>query len=322
MRPRRALVPFAVALLLAACSTDRAPPPRTCCEQPTIPPGVTPFVVVAEDVSGPSDGEKVVLRAGLSQPASRDQIYPVLHTLYRHAMKRGPFEPIHFVANVYRTEAAARSGGDADLVAVVRREQTDLAPKCDNRVPYDFSEQAARAFAAATGRGKENEEDSNDTCRLAEKKASARVDDGFTRKPAIQVDAARAAVEITHPYLELGQDEYVKDLKFNSAMRDWIEYTTSFFRRVEGLKELAFVGVHGDQPVVRIRVTREDFDGKLASLQEEIASHAAITFANLGMRRKNDKAAEKEQAAFHAKTYRSALASLAKDRVFVSPKLK
>src|SRR5262245_26766741 len=80
-----------LALPLVACSTEKAPPPKTCCDQPKIPPGVTPFVVVGEDVSGPSDGEKVIMKVGLSQAAKREQIYPVLHTLYRHVMKRGAF---------------------------------------------------------------------------------------------------------------------------------------------------------------------------------------------------------------------------------------
>src|SRR5262245_19599377 len=87
---------------LVACSTEKAPAPRTCWDHPQIPARGTPFVVVGEDVTGPSDGEKVIMRIGLSQAAKRDDLYPVLHTLYRHAMKRGAFEPIHFVANVYR----------------------------------------------------------------------------------------------------------------------------------------------------------------------------------------------------------------------------
>src|SRR5688572_31780093 len=99
---RHPLVPVAAALLgLAACETKKTEAPRPCCDQAQIPAGVTPFKIVADDVTGPSDGQRVLLRVGLSQPAKRDAIYPVLHTLYRHAMKRNAFEPIHFVADVY-----------------------------------------------------------------------------------------------------------------------------------------------------------------------------------------------------------------------------
>ena len=309
-----------LALSAAACSTEKSEAPKACCEQPKIPAGVTPFVVVGDDVTGPSDGQKVIIRVGVSQPIKRDQVYPVLQTLYRHAMTRTTFEPIQFVANLYASESAAKTGGEGGLMARIVREQSDHGPKCENKIPYDFAEQAARAFAATVGRTEE--EDLNDTCRLAEKKVVARVDDKFTHKPSYKVDAARMAVEITYPYLELGKDEYVKDLRFNSAMRDWIEHAQSFFGKVDGLKELTFVGLQNDQPVVKITVTKEQFNGQLASLQEEIAAHSAVTFASLGMHTTNDKGAAKEQSTFQSKTYKTALGALPKNQVFVSPKLK
>jgi hypothetical protein len=307
-------------LSAAACSTEKSEAPRACCEQPKIPAGVTPFVVVGDDVTGPSDGQRVIMRVGVSQPIKRDQVFPVLHTLYRHAMTRTTFEPIHFVASLYASESAAKTGGDAGLMARVLREQSDRGPKCENKIPYDFQEQVTRAFNASVGRP--DEEDVNDTCRLAEKKVVARVDDKFTHKPAFKVDPARSAVEVTYPYLELGKDEYVKDLKYNSAMRDWIEHAQSFFGKVDGLKELTFIGVKDDQPVVRITVTREQFNGQLANLQEEIAAHSAVTFASLGMRTTDDKGAAREQNTFQTKTYKTALGALPKNQVFVSPKLK
>jgi hypothetical protein len=307
-------------LAAAACSTEKAEVKKPCCEQPKIPAGVTPFVVVADEVSGPSDGQKVIIRVGLSQPIKRDQVFPVLHTLYRHAMTRTAFEPIQFVANLYASESGARTGGESGLMARIVREQSDLAPKCENKIPYDFGEEVTRAFNATAGRPEE--EDANDTCHLADKKVVARVDDKFTHKPTYKADPSRSAVEISYPFLELGKDEYVKDLKFNSVMRDWIEHAQSFFGKVEGLKELTFVGLQNDQPVVKITVTRQQFQSQLASLQEEIAAHSAVTFASLGLHTTNDKGAAKEQSTFQSKTYKSALAALPKNQVFVSPKLK
>jgi hypothetical protein len=307
-------------LTAAACSTEKAAPPKACCDQPKIPAGVTPFVVTADEISGPSDGQKVIMRVGVSQPIKREQVFPILHTLYRYAMTRTAFEPIQFVADVYASETAARAGGDSGVVGRIVREQSDRAPKCENKVPFDFGEQAARAFAAT--RGGVDEEDSNDTCHINEKKVVARVDEKFAHKPTFKADPARSAVEVTFPYLEMGKDEYQKDLKFNSAMRDWIDHAQVFFSRVEGLKEFTFAGVQNDQPVLKITVTRPQFQTSLSSLQEEIAAHSAVTFASLGMHKTDDKGASKEQGAFQSKTYKSALATLPKNQVFVSPKLK
>jgi hypothetical protein len=308
---------------MAGCSPK--PTAKPCCDQPKLPAGVTPFVVVADDATGSSDEARVIMAAGLSRPAKRDQIYPVLKTLYVHAMNRGPFEPLHFVATVYATESAARTGGDQGVVGRVTREQSDRAPKCENLVRYDFEEQVAHAFATATGRPPE--EDPLDTCHIAEKKVVARADDAFTHRPTYKLDAARHALELTYPYLEMGKDEYLEKLRFTSAMRDWVEELNVFFGKVEELAEVTFIGVGqvagkpAPEPVVKITVTRQQFQS-LSGLQDEIASHANVTFASLGLHRKDDKGAEKEQDAFQGKTYRAALARLPKNQVFVSPKLK
>src|SRR5687768_11665277 len=97
---------FALLIATLGCRQEDKGTPATkaCCEQPSVPAGVTPFVVVADEVTGPSDGQRVTLRVGLREAATRDQVYPVLHTLYRHAMKRGPFEPIHFTADLFASE--------------------------------------------------------------------------------------------------------------------------------------------------------------------------------------------------------------------------
>src|SRR5262245_14033186 len=79
-----------------ACDSDKPAAPPPCCQQAEIPAGVTPFKIVADEVSGTSDAQKVLLRVAALRPIKRDEVYPVLHTLYRHAMKRGPFEPIQF----------------------------------------------------------------------------------------------------------------------------------------------------------------------------------------------------------------------------------
>jgi hypothetical protein len=313
------VLPLVVALASAGCPGDK-PTAKPCCEQPKIPPGVTPFVVVGDDATGPSDSQRVIMQAGLSRPAKRDEILPVLRTLYIHAMKRGPFEPIHFAATVYTTEAAARAGGDQNVAGRIIREQSDIAPRCENLIRYDFAEQVARAFAATTGHGQDD--DPRDTCQLGEKKVVARVDDKFTHKPSYKLDPARHAMELTYPYLEMGKDEYVEKLKLTSAMRDWIEEVNVFFRKVDELRELTFIGVSNDQPVVKITVTRPQFETLLSGLQEQVASHANVTFANLGMHRKDDKGAAKEQDTFQSQTYKATLAKLPKDQVFVSPKLK
>ncbi len=320
---RFGFLPAAAALLAAtaACpADDKTAAPKPCCEQVKIPAGVAAFTVVADDIVGPSDGQKVKLRVGLAAPIKRDAVYPVLHTLYRHAMKRTAFEPIDFVGEVYASEGDAKAGGDAKMLAKIWRTQSDIAPKCDNKVTYDFPEQVQNAFNASLGRAVE--EDLNDPCHLSDKKVAPRFDDKFTHKPTYKLDAARQAVEVTYPYLDMGKDEYVPNLKLASALTYWIEFTTSLFHKVGNLKEVTYIGVHNELPVLTITITRPEFDARFTSLQEDIAAHASLTFQALGMHKTTDEKAAKEQDTFKIKAFKSALAELPKGHVNISPKLK
>jgi len=317
-----ALSQFAIFAMLLTGACEKKEAPKTCCEQPEIPAGVPKFKVVADEVSGPGDGLKVVLRAGLTQPAKRDQLYGPLKILYAYAMKRTPLEPIHVEALLFANESDAKDGNEARALAKVIREQKDPAPHCENNMKYDFAEQVERAYIWSTQGEQVLAEDLNDTCHIAEKKKVARYDEKFTHKTSYAFDPARGSVTITYPYLEMGKDEYVANLKTNSALGTWAEFMTSMFSKVETLKEFVFTGLYKDEPVVKISVTKEQFENTLARLQEQIASHAAFTFQVIGMGKKSTEAAEKEQEKFKSSSYRSALDKLPKGQVTLASSLK
>lgn len=326
MRSRRMSPPLgrlvATAALFAAlspaCSTDKPAPTKLCCDQPRIPPGVPGFTVVVDEVTGPTDGQDVKLRVSFKQQTKRDDVYAAMHFLYRYAMTRNTFEPVNFVGEFYATEGGAQTGGNP--LAKVWRDREAKGPKCENAVPLDFSEQVQRAFDSSLNRAEP--EDLADSCHLDERKKVARVDDGFKHKPALAVDSAAHSAQVTYPYLEAGKDAYVASLSFNEAMTYWAEFTTAMFGKAADLKQLTYVGVLDDQPVLKITVTRQQFDEKLSRVQEAIASHAAITFAKLGLHKTDDKGAKKDQEQDKTKKYKAALSFLPKDAYFVSPKLK
>jgi hypothetical protein len=306
----------------SACEKKAAEGPQTCCTQPDLPAGVAKFTVVTDDVTGPSDGQKVIMRLGMLQAVKREEIYAPMKVLYAYAMKRTAFEPIHFEGWFYASESAAKSGGDAGVLAKIVREQSDRAPKCENNIKYNFAEQVDRAFIRSTRGEQELQEDLNDTCHIGEKKKQARYDEKFAHKTTYKLDPGNQSVEISYPFLEMGKDEFVAELKLNSVMGTWAEYMTSMFSNAEPLKSMTFVGIYKEEPVVRISVSRQQFDNILARLQEAIASHAAITFQTIGMGKTTSEKAEKEQEKFKSKTYKDALDKLPKEQVTISPKLK
>jgi hypothetical protein len=318
MRSRSVLLAAALSALALACNTEKAAPPKACCDQPRIPPGVPPFTVVVDEVTGPSDGQDVKMRVAFKQKTKHDDVYPAMHFLYRYAMTRNTFEPVNFVGEFYATEGGAQTGGNP--IAKVWRDRDSKGPKCENAVLYDFPEEVQRAFDHSLNRAEA--EDLADTCHLNEKKKVARLDAGFKHQPSFTVDPATSAATVTYPYLETGKDEYVKSLTFNDAMTYWAEFMTAMFSKAAALKQLTYVGVLDDQPVLKIAVTRQQFDEHLSRTQEEIASYAAITFAKLGLHKTDDKGAKKDQEREKTKRYTAALSFLPKDAVFVSPKLK
>ncbi|HEV3032120.1 MAG TPA: hypothetical protein VG319_10795 [Polyangia bacterium] len=307
-----------IAIVAPACNSEKPGAVKLCCDQPRIPPGVPAFAVVIDEVTGPTDGQDVKMRVAFKQKTKRDDVYPALHFLYRYAMTRNTFEPINFVGELYATEGGAQTGGNP--IAKVWRDRESKGPKCENSVPLEFPEEVQRAFDSSLNRAEV--EDLADTCHLDEKKKVARIDEGFKHKPTFTVDAANRSTTVTYPYLEPGKDEYVHALSFNAAMTYWAEFMTAMFSKSAELKQLTYVGVLDEEPVLKITVTRQQFDEKLSRVQETISSYAAITFAKLGLHKTDDKGAKKDQEQQKTKTYKAALSFLPKDAAFVSPKLK
>jgi hypothetical protein len=312
---------LAVAMVFAALSpacNEKAAPPRACCDQPRTPPGVPPFTVVADDVTGPSDGQDVKMRVAFKQKTKHDDVYAALQFLYRYAMTRNTFEPTNFVGEFYATEGGAQTGGNP--LAKVWRDRDAKGPKCENAVLYEFSEEVQRAFDHSLNRAEA--EDLADSCHLNEKKKVARFDAAFKHQPSFIVDPSSFSATVMYPYLETGKDEYVKELSFNAAMTYWAEFMTAMFGRSSALKELTYIGVLNDEPVLRVTTTREQFDKNLSKTQETVASYAAITFAKIGLHKTDDKGAKKDQEQQKTRTYSAALAMLPKESYFVSGKLK
>jgi hypothetical protein len=309
---------LAALLVVPSCKTEQPAAPTTCCDQPKVPPGIAPFTVVRDEVSGPSDGQDVKIHVALKQKTKRDDIYSALQFLYRYAMTRNTFEPVGFLGAFYNTEGDAQTGGNP--VAKIWRDRGDKGPKCENAIGLEFPEEVQKAFLHSLNRGEV--EDLNDSCHLNEKKKETHIDDKFTHKPTMKIDPARHAVEVSYPYLETGKDEYAKTLSFNNAMTYWAEFLTAMFLKAPELKEVTYNGILDDQAVLKITVTRQEFDQHLSNVQETIASYAAITFAKLGLHKTDDKGALKDQEQQKTKTYKAALSSLPKDHVSVSSKLK
>ncbi len=314
----RLAVPALVLALGSACPEKKMEEAKICCDQPKIPAGVAPFKIVGDDATGLYDERVVKIKAVLSSPADRTQIFPVLHTIYRHAMTRDTNEPLQFEADVYANEAAATAGGPG--IARIARPRGKLAPECENRVAYTFDQAANIAFGEIFLR--KAEEEGSDTCKLNESKDQKPVDEGWKLRPAIVIDGAAQTATLTYPFRKDTEDAYVEEIKFTSVMKTWIDFASAFFHKVPDLKNLTFVGIHKDAEVLKISLSGEQFNKGFSGLQEDIAAYAAVTFQKLGMGAGSEKAVLKDRENFQTKTYKTALGSLPKDQVTIAKNLK
>src|SRR5262249_52795740 len=161
-----------------------------------VPPGVPPFTVVVDDVTGPSDGEDVKMRVAFKQKTKHDDVYPAMQFLYRYAMTRKNFEPSNFLGEFYATEGGAQTGGNP--IAKAWRDPDAQGPKCETALRYASPEEVHPPSDHSLNRAEA--EDLSDTCHLAEKKKVARFDEGFKHKPSFPVDPATFSATVTYPY--------------------------------------------------------------------------------------------------------------------------
>ncbi len=259
------------------------------------------------------------LHVAFKQKTKRDDIYPALQFLYRYAMTRKTFEPTYFLGAFYTTEGEAQTGGNP--VAKIWREHGDKGPKCENNIKLEFNEEVEKALRVqleprrARGSGGHLPPDREEEDRALRRQVHAQADDeGRRGEQGRRGDLSRTS--------RPARTNTSPTLCFNSAMTYWAEFTTTMFGKAPELKKVTYIGVLNDQPVLKITTTRQQFDAKLSTVQETIASYSAITFAKLGLHKTDDKGALKDQEQHKTKTYKAALSFLPKDQVMVSPKLK
>jgi hypothetical protein len=252
------------------------------------------------------------MTARLDGPISRLDVYPVLHTIYRHAFTRGAFEPIEFEADL---ENAA-----GETIARIERARGAGAPSCENDVDWTFEQAAERAFLTTLDRLPEDKP--GDTCRLDPPKTKPHPWDVFEKKPVLEIHPEEKSVSVTYHYIRQDEDTYVDALSLSDAMTYWVAFATDFFEMTPSLETLRFEGRWRGDAVLTITVTKKQFEALFSGLQEEIAAHSGITYGNLTSGKMSEAAAAREQAEFKARTYRGAIKGLPKGSYEIDRRLK
>ena len=302
MRPPRR--PLLLAVLLAAgCPEENKGPPgpapdRTCPEGSPLP-----CQVLLDETNNNSVDYHVLVADG----AKHDDAQKLLEHLYRHTSKRREDEPAGVAVYVYTTEAAFRTPPRTPVAQVVRK-AGELGPKFENRIPLEFWQEVEQALLPPPIPGQEG--------------PRVRRDAKWNLKLKVERDDAQKTLVLTQPYTEPGEDKWAATLSFNQAMQEFADAARALFEEVPDLKGMTFVGTWKDKEVVRIQLSRADYNAvKLGEIDERIGQHHGRVFLELSTGRASDQAAAKTNANLIAKEYRAMLAQL-KGKATVSPTLK
>ncbi|HEX2569570.1 MAG TPA: hypothetical protein VH877_08425 [Polyangia bacterium] len=289
-------------LALFACEEKRPPAqeaPPTPKSAPADAP--VPYQVLKDELNNGTNELHVLVAPTIRH----DETQKLLEFLYRHVMTRHEDPPSGMAGYVYTSEAAFRTPPPTPIGTVLKR-ASDLGPRFENKLPLEFSQEIDQALAR-------------------------RADTSKGWKHALQVsrnDEARS-VSLTVPYTELGKDEWAQTLSFNQALQTFCDLAMALFDNVHDLRAMTFSGVWKDREVVRIALTRAEYQAlKLNELEERIGAHHGSVFLEVGAGKSSqlspeeaNRAASRQAAAVIAKEYRGLLAQL-KGRATVSPTLR
>ncbi len=300
-RPCRVVAPVAVALLLSGCPEDT--PPATGPAAETVSPKDSPIQYkVLKDETANNAVDYHVLVADTTQ---HDDVQKLLEYLYRHVMTRGDVEPASMGGFVYTSEAAYSTPPRTPIAQVVRK-SGEIGPSFENKVPLEFWQEVKEALEP----------------RGPDGKPTARRDEKWTLKLKVERDDAQKTLTLTQPYTEPGEDKWAASLSFNQAMQEFSDTTRALFGNVPDLNGLTFVGLWNDKEVVRIALSRGDYNAvNLNDIDERIGEHHGTAFLKLATGKGTDQSVAKENAAVIAKEYKAMFAKL-KGKATVSPTLK
>lgn len=142
-------------------------------------------------------------------------------------------------------------------------------------------------------------------------------------KPRILVDTERMAVEVTMPFVKYdGSGQPVDVVSFQRATTAFSSTTREMFDKIPDLKVFTFVGTHGAETVIRVRLTRHQYRQlNLNQVEESLGEARGRLMEMLLARRIGEKAMERRLNVRRRKLYREVFGLLPTESVTIAPRL-
>ncbi len=143
-------------------------------------------------------------------------------------------------------------------------------------------------------------------------------------KPQLLADPQALSLEITIPFVsDDGSGKYVEKLSSVKALTEFVSYTRTLFDKIGELKKLTFIGKHNDAVVMKIWLTREQYNElDLRQVEESLGAFQGQFIELILSKQISEKAVEAKVIKERRRVYRETLARLPKEQVELAKTLQ
>jgi hypothetical protein len=282
-----------------------------CCEKKEVrkqlyfedlKPPVGVKVKIVNDVSmNPQSGGEVDVIAAVDPDIDKDELDRMMKSFWRQVKDRSGF--VHGKADkisirFYPGAAKAKAAGN-DWLAKVAKDSLDGKAAFINHQKAPLIKWAKKAL------GKQPQ---------------------FTGKlkPQLLANPVAMELEIKVPFIENdGSGAYRKKLSHTIVTTEFSTYTQTLFDKIEGLKKLTFVGIHDDKEVIRVWMTRSQYQQlDLRNVEESLGAYQGKFIEPIMSKAISEKVVEKKVAKQRLKVYRETFARLPAEQVQIDKRFK
>ena len=291
-----------LAIVFSFCACQEKPRAQLYFRDLAPPLGIGKVTVVSDVNLNLSTGGEATVLVAVEPEIDRDDLDLLMNAFYRQVKERRGFQTTDTVKKIilrfYASEAKAKIGGE-DWLAQLSRPTVHGEPILTNQQKVPLLKWAHKAL------GKQPE---------------------FTGKlkPLLLADPSSLSLDVTVPFVaDDGSGKYVESLSYVKAITELVAYTRTLFDKIPSLQKLTFIGQHNDGIVMKIWLTRPQYERlNLGKVEESLGAFQGQFIEPLMSKQISEKAVEEKTIQQRRKVYRETLARLPKEQVELAPDLR
>jgi predicted Zn-dependent protease with MMP-like domain len=288
-------------LLLAACPEETKD--QLYFDDLNPPIGVGEVTIIKDESLNKPTGGEVTVVATVEPDVDKDELQRLMESFHRQISRRSGFtkgnRPERIEMRFYTSKAAAEKGGD-DWLARGIQTSSESEPEYTNRQKPPLRKWAIEALGTGM--------------RVF----------GDETKPQFLADPDAMTLQITWPFVEHdGSGTYVEELSHEKATTEFSSTAITMFEKIPQLQKLTFVGKHEDEVVMKVVLTREQFDElNIKQVEEQLGAYQGQFIELLVSQKISSEKVAKKVRKQRRKVYKEVFARLPEDQVLLSKELK